>query len=234
MEPDNGNVIPARHGTCARDKARCTAAVVKVNEQRVQSHVLAIFRGLFEDRRIHQWHRTLTAVKVAAILVDDSDRRLLDFARISSIENRRVRPKSTAYTTNRPSPSARRAMLMRYTLAMPVANRATWSCWYRITRRVAWLAIAVALALSLAPVGSAVRAEDAKPETPTWQSVLALQLRDEYRCDMDKVLFDRDVDVAGRVSKEGRARCLDGREFDFSRPSTHEKFDIRLCMPTVC
>ncbi|MGD9669649.1 MAG: hypothetical protein AB7U75_11405 [Hyphomicrobiaceae bacterium] len=76
--------------------------------------------------------------------------------------------------------------------------------------------------------------EEAKADSPTWQGVLSVQLKDEYRCDLDKVLFEHDVEAGGRVSKEGRVRCLDGREFDFSRPSTHEKFDIRLCQPTVC
>lgn len=76
--------------------------------------------------------------------------------------------------------------------------------------------------------------EEAKDGAPTWQSVLALQLKDEHRCDLDKVLFDRDVEVGDRIAKEGRARCLDGREYDFSRSSAHESFDIRLCQPTVC
>lgn len=105
----------------------------------------------------------------------------------------------------------------------------------RTARMSAGAALAAsAVALVAVAAGPAVHAQDAKPETPTWQNVLALQLRDEYRCDMDKVLFDRDVDVGGRTSKEGRARCLDGREFDFSRPSEHEKFQVRLCQPTVC
>ncbi len=97
------------------------------------------------------------------------------------------------------------------------------------------LAAALAGILLASAVGTNLsHAEEAKPGTPTWQSVLALQLKDEYRCVLDKVLFDRDIEAGGKVSKEGRARCLDGREFDFSRPSTHEKFDIRLCLPTVC
>lgn len=91
-------------------------------------------------------------------------------------------------------------------------------------------------ALLLMPVVATPRAhgQEAKSGVPTWQSVLTLQLKDEQRCDLDKVLFEHDVEAGGRVSKEGRVRCLDGREFDFSRPSTHEKFDIHLCQPTVC
>lgn len=82
---------------------------------------------------------------------------------------------------------------------------------------------------------SATAADDvSKASPPAWHAILALQLKDEYRCDLDKVLFDRDVEAGTRKSKEGRARCIDGREFDFSRDGTHEKFTLRLCSPTVC
>ncbi len=32
----------------------------------------------------------------------------------------------------------------------------------------------------------------------------------------------------------GKARCYDGREFDFSQKKSHLKFDIKVCEPTVC
>ncbi len=97
-------------------------------------------------------------------------------------------------------------------------------------------AVMLILLAGTPPLPAADETESAAQEaaTPTWQSVLTLQLKDEYNCILDKVLFDRDVDVGEHTSKEGRARCLDGREFDFSRPSTHESFEIHLCLPTVC
>ncbi len=98
----------------------------------------------------------------------------------------------------------------------------------------AWICLVLALVIVSVAGTHSAQAEEPTASTPTWQGVLALQLKDEYRCDLDKVLFDRDLDAGGRSSKEGRIRCLDGREFDFSRPSTHEKFDLHLCQPTVC
>lgn len=97
-------------------------------------------------------------------------------------------------------------------------------------------AFCLLLACLLAVAAPSVHAADttSKDTPPAWQAILALQLKDQYRCDLDKVLFDRDVEVGSRKSKEGRARCVDGREFDFSRDGTHEKFTLQLCSPTVC
>lgn len=97
--------------------------------------------------------------------------------------------------------------------------------------RVAWLGLAAASALTMITT-SADRSH--AEETPQWQSILALQLRDSHRCELDKVLFVHDVPAGSSVATEGRARCLDGREFDFSRDREHEKFTLRLCQPTVC
>ncbi len=121
-------------------------------------------------------------------------------------------------------------IIIRDARAQPSRLRATPCLIFKNV--LAAMAGGVVLASLTGPVPT--HAEEDKLGTPTWQSVLALQLKDEYRCDLDKVLFDRDVEAGGKVAKEGRARCLDGREFDFSRPSTHEKFNIHLCQPTVC
>jgi hypothetical protein len=99
-------------------------------------------------------------------------------------------------------------------------------------RRALAASACLAIITAAAPIG---RAQTGKPaDTQSWQAILSLQLKSEYNCDFEKVLFDRDVEVGQRITKEGRARCLDGREFDFSRDATHEKFILRLCMPTVC
>lgn len=93
---------------------------------------------------------------------------------------------------------------------------------------------ALAIVALVSGLTASAGAQQAPAAPPPWHSILALQLKTEYRCDFDKVLFDRDIEVGGRVSKEGRARCLDGREFDFTRDAAHEKFVLKLCLPTVC
>lgn len=92
------------------------------------------------------------------------------------------------------------------------------------------IASAMALAaLWLAAPGHAQEAGDA-----SWLAVLRLQLRDNNHCQIDKVLFSRQIPLGADVGLEGRVACVDGREYDFSRQRPHEKFDIRLCQPTVC
>ena len=103
----------------------------------------------------------------------------------------------------------------------------------RTTQALASAAL-LAFAATAVPASNPAGAEDKAAAAPTWQGVLSLQLKDDYRCDLEKIVFERDIEVGGNVSKEGRVHCLDGREFDFTRPSEHEKFTIRLCQPTVC
>ena len=67
-----------------------------------------------------------------------------------------------------------------------------------------------------------------------WLPVLKQVLAAERKCDLGELLWARDVPVGGSVALEGRVRCLDGREFDFSRPRPHMRFEVRLCLPTVC
>lgn len=92
-------------------------------------------------------------------------------------------------------------------------------------------ALAALLALAAGPAGAA---EEEKKDAPVWQNILALQLSASHNCDLEKVLFFHEVPLGETVSTEGRARCIDGREFDFSRDKRHEKFTLRLCQPTVC
>lgn len=106
-----------------------------------------------------------------------------------------------------------------------------WAKRGRQTIRAVWHGLAAASTLTVIAM-SADRTQ--AEETPQWQSILALQLRDSHRCELDKVLFVHDVPAGSSVATEGRARCLDGREFDFSRDRGHEKFTLRLCQPTVC
>lgn len=67
-----------------------------------------------------------------------------------------------------------------------------------------------------------------------WESTLRLQLMDEKKCQLERLVFVRELPGPQLGGIEGRAKCADGREFDFSRAKAHQKFDVRLCMPTVC
>lgn len=86
----------------------------------------------------------------------------------------------------------------------------------------------VTLVLSLASAGPAAG------EEATWLAALRHVLAHEQKCDLGEVLWSREVPVGKTTALEGRARCLDGREFDFTQRRPHMKFDVRLCQPTVC
>lgn len=100
----------------------------------------------------------------------------------------------------------------------------------RVVNYASHALIAVALAAS-APVG--VRAQQAET-AEQWQALLKLQLKQAYNCDLGTILYVRDVPVGNLTSMEGRVRCIDEREFEFSRMRSHEKFTIHLCQPAVC
>ena len=66
-------------------------------------------------------------------------------------------------------------------------------------------------------------------------SVMAeLQLRDLHRCTLERIVSVRELQVGSDLGMEGRVRCIDAREYDFTRSRPHQKFEIRLCQPSVC
>lgn len=89
----------------------------------------------------------------------------------------------------------------------------------------AWAATWILFAQT--PVVPAAAAEE------SWMPVLR-QVLAEKKCDLGHILWTREVPVGPSTALEGRVRCLDGREFDFTRPRPHLKFDVRLCQPAVC
>lgn len=68
----------------------------------------------------------------------------------------------------------------------------------------------------------------------TWQVTLRLQLQDERKCELQTYVSVRQLpdDKVGGI--DGRVRCTDGREFDFTRKAAHQKFELALCQPAVC
>lgn len=88
--------------------------------------------------------------------------------------------------------------------------------------------IAIALMAICFLTPGAIRAEEG------WEATLKLQLNDEKKCTFERFVFVRQLSGEPLGGLEGRARCQDGREFDFARQKAHQKFELRLCMPTVC
>ncbi|MBU1211011.1 MAG: hypothetical protein KJ587_07030 [Alphaproteobacteria bacterium] len=70
--------------------------------------------------------------------------------------------------------------------------------------------------------------------TDAQRTLLAQQLKEHYKCDLGAVLFSREIEVGGRKQLEGRIRCDDQREVDFTQAGANQKFQLKLCMPTVC
>ncbi len=91
----------------------------------------------------------------------------------------------------------------------------------------------ITLSIVALMVGLASPAFGADSDT-SWQTVLQQMLVSEKKCQFRELLWVREVPLAGYTGLEGRVRCVDGREFDFTRPRPHMKFEIQLCQPTVC
>lgn len=95
--------------------------------------------------------------------------------------------------------------------------------------------LAPATCLALAFSALSVTAGDEAPEGDgRWRILLQQQLKAEKNCDLNEVLKYNEIPLGDEVAIDGRTSCIDGREFDFSRKRTHQKFEIKLCEPTVC
>lgn len=88
--------------------------------------------------------------------------------------------------------------------------------------------------LAIAWGSETIASEDAVELTQSQRAALVVQLKETYNCDLEDVLFVRELKVGDQVSIEGRIRCLDQREVDFDQPKGHQRFEIRLCQPVVC
>lgn len=67
-----------------------------------------------------------------------------------------------------------------------------------------------------------------------WEQVLAQQLELEQKCTMTATYNVQEWPLGHEKVLSGKARCYDGREFDFSQQKNHLKFEIRACEPAVC
>lgn len=89
--------------------------------------------------------------------------------------------------------------------------------------------LVVLSALMLAAFAGPLNAAD-----EAWEVLLRQQLEEKEKCVMSGTLYVRKTPAKEGTIYSGRAKCFDGRLFDFSQDKPHMKFEIRACEPTVC
>lgn len=99
-------------------------------------------------------------------------------------------------------------------------------------RRFRSIKALVAMPLLLLTIGQVILTRPAAAEV--WEQLLGAQLYDEHKCTLAGTLYVRELPSGDSVILSGRARCFDGREFDFSQSKPHMKFEIRSCDPVYC
>jgi hypothetical protein len=87
---------------------------------------------------------------------------------------------------------------------------------------------------ALVGLGAALLAATGARAAEPWEQVLSQQLDLEQKCVMTGTYNVQEWPLGDETVISGKARCYDGREFDFSQKKNHLKFDIKACEPTVC
>lgn len=103
---------------------------------------------------------------------------------------------------------------------------------HRLARTLSSLVLLAALARP-----ATLTAQEEGPDEPSsqpWRILLQQQLKTSKSCDLNEVLTYNELDLGDHRALEGRISCIDGREFTFTRPRPHQKFEFHLCEPTVC
>ncbi len=72
------------------------------------------------------------------------------------------------------------------------------------------------------------------PADSRWRSILKDQVKADKNCDLAEVLTYSELKIGDEVAISGKVSCVDGREYDYNRPRPHQKFEFRLCEPSVC
>ncbi len=72
------------------------------------------------------------------------------------------------------------------------------------------------------------------PADARWRLVLKDQVKADKNCDLADVLTYSELKIGEEVAISGKISCVDGRQYDYSRARPHQKFDFRLCEPSVC
>jgi hypothetical protein len=98
-------------------------------------------------------------------------------------------------------------------------------------QRWAWRCALLGFAVAAFGIGTAATSAAA---LEPWEQVLAQQLDLEQKCIMTRTYNVQQWQLGDKMVLSGKARCYDGREFEFSQKKSHLKFDIRACEPTIC
>lgn len=69
---------------------------------------------------------------------------------------------------------------------------------------------------------------------PAWTQDLRDQLMQEKNCELGFMSSVRELEFFDGVVANGRAHCLDKRQFDFTWAPKKMKFDISQCGTAVC
>lgn len=72
------------------------------------------------------------------------------------------------------------------------------------------------------------------PADARWRVVLKEQVKTDKNCDLADVLTYSELKIGDEIAISGKISCVDGRQYDYSRPRPHQKFEFRLCEPSVC
>lgn len=90
------------------------------------------------------------------------------------------------------------------------------------------------LALAPLPVMSEEKPDIQPPADARWRTVLKDQVKAAKNCDLAEVLTYSELKIGEEIAISGKISCVDGRQYDYTRPRPHQNFEFRLCEPSVC
>jgi hypothetical protein len=90
----------------------------------------------------------------------------------------------------------------------------------------------LAVGLAAPPIAGTALSNEQGDEQ--WKWLLESQLRSEVRCDLAGTLYVREMPGSEGITRSGRAKCVDGRLYDFSQDKPHSRFTFKICDPVAC
>lgn len=103
-----------------------------------------------------------------------------------------------------------------------------------MTRTPRVLAMLTLVSLASLPVRGEEQPDIQPPADARWRIVLKDQVKTAKNCDLSEVLTYSELKIGDEIAISGKISCVDGRQYDYSRPRPHQNFEFRLCEPSVC